>query len=145
MKLIKLALYLLLALSLSACDWFDDDDDDVSGGAGAVQTAVQQSAPSTAANATEETIEYTDNYHHWNPRSWDGRGSSLVLCSDAPKFDSCEIEGRSLRLHGNRDKGRYIWTDYYKKGLKGNIICRDGDKVVGFRTSSSSKMQFGDC
>ncbi|WP_163336147.1 hypothetical protein [Desulfopila sp. IMCC35008] len=144
MKLIRLAFCLTLALSISACDWFDDDDDDVSGGAGETQSAAQPSVQA-ASVSSEDTIEYTDNYHHWNPRSWDGRGSSLVLCSDAPKYDSCEIDGRPLRLHGNRDKGRYIWTAYYKKGLKGNIICRDGDRVDGFRASSSSKMQFGDC
>lgn len=144
MRPVILTSTILLTFFISGCDWFDDDDD-TTGGAGTVQPAVQSTAATVETAAASGEIEYTDNYHHWNPRSWKGRGSSLVLCPGAPKYDSCEIEGRSLRLHGNRDYGRWVWTDYNKKGLKGNIICRDGDKVVGYRTSSTGSIQYGDC
>lgn len=157
MRLVILALYLMLTLSLSACDWFDDDDDENTGGSGttAVHTPVETTSTEATTESTEEASEtvtvdtsgvaYTKNFHHWNPRSWDGRGSSLVLCPGAPKFDSCNLEGRELRLHGNRDYGRWIWTDYNTKGLSGKITCYDGENVVGFEASSTGSLEYGDC
>lgn len=154
MRLVILALYLMLALSLSACDWFDDDDDENDGGAQevvAVHPPVDTVAEPAAQEAAEEVItstegvEYTRNYHHWNPRSWDGKGSSIVLCPGAPKYDSCELDGRPLRLHGNRDYGRWIWTDYRTKGLSGKITCTKDGQTVGFEVTSKSSLQYGSC
>lgn len=157
MRLVILALYLVLTLSLSACDWFDDDDDDTSGGAGTTEAVDQtytgttqaepaaQEAAAEEVSTTTENVEFTDNYHHWNPRSWDGKGSSIVLCPGAPKYDSCELNGDSLRLHGNRDYGRWIWTNYSTKGLSGKIICTKDGQTVGFQVNSERSIEYGDC
>ncbi|WP_163338862.1 hypothetical protein [Desulfopila sp. IMCC35008] len=155
MRLVILALYLVLTLSLSACDWFDDDDDDNSGGVGTPEavdqtyTETPQAEPAEAAeedvSATTENVDYTRNYHHWNPRSWDGKGSSIVLCPGAPKYDSCELNGDSLRLHGNRDYGRWIWTNYNTRGLSGKITCTKDGVTVGFEVTSKSSLQYGSC
>lgn len=154
MRLVILALYLMLALSLSACDWFDDDDEDNSSGGVVDQTYTEETAQAEPAaveeaaeevNASTEGVEYTRNYHHWNPRSWDGKGSSIVLCPGAPKYDSCELNGDSLRLHGNRDYGRWIWTNYNTRGLSGKITCTKDGVTVGFEVTSKSSLQYGNC
>ena len=69
-----------------------------------------------------KTAGASECFHHYNPRSWDGKGTSIVMCPQTPNMRKCVIQrtdGRKLAdmtKHGNRDFGRYIWTLYSTLG-----------------------------
>jgi hypothetical protein len=84
-------------------------------------------------------------FHHWNPTSWDGKGSSIVLCPN-DHMDQCWLNGEKLTKHGNTDTdNRQIWTDYDTPGLFGEVICRKGNKAVKFKVTNTTKIEYGEC
>ncbi len=88
----------------------------------------------------------SDAFHHWNPVAWDGRGVALVMCPSTNGMDACELNGQPLERHGNRDKGRDVWTDYDgPTGQSGTVRCRRGAEQFEFRVSATADLEFGDC
>lgn len=92
----------------------------------------------------EPTVIKKLNHHHYNPAAWKGSGSAVVLCPGAKKMDSCRIGNTKLVEHSRQDKGRYVYTDYKKKGLKGTLSCvRNG--ITYQTTVKANKLQYGQC
>lgn len=143
----QILLTALLAVALIGCA--HNDDDDTHGGTGGVVLDDGKPAPVPIEDPLPKPPEVPVTpkrgaYDHYNPAAWHGRGSALVLCSNAPVMDRCEINGHRLTLHGSRDKGRLVYTDYYKSGLGGTIICTRGNDSWAYSVSSRG-LQYGSC
>lgn len=93
---------------------------------------------------TNDKVYYKMKQHHYNPESWHGKGSAVVLCPGEPKMDSCDIEGDNLKLWPQMDKGRYLYTAFNTKGLSGTLSCTRGNKVYTMEVKGSG-MQYGNC
>jgi len=162
MKMMKLASILLVLIMMTGCDEIDEYFDSESGtedvSVESTEDTAVESTEDTSDESTEDTSdESTDDsssetevidsseYHHYNPNSWEGEGSSIVFCSDSPKYDSCTIDGKSMTLHGSQDHGRDVWTVYKEAHLSGEIICSTGEDSYSFGTFSSSGWQYGSC
>ena len=150
-KAVRLFLVLCFVLSLNGCDdwddWFNNDDDSDSTN----QTDTVTLNDDTSDDASDDTAsddEVTDSetlrYDHYNPAAWHGKGSAIVLCSNSPTMDSCDIDGTSLVQHGSLDRGRVVFTSYNKKGLSGTVTCTDGSTTYTTEVSGSG-MQDGSC
>lgn len=99
-----------------------------------------------ADTSIKEPKEITNNYHHFNPQSWDGRGSSIVLCPGVVRMKACDIDGHVLKEHPNQDNGRWVWTDYGVTGLSGIVTCRGSDgEDYRYEVPKTGDMYYGDC
>lgn len=133
--------------------WFgNDDDDETTEVATAQPAAAEKPKAETEPKKVEPKEEpkstssrYTNYYHHYNPQAWDGKGVAIVLCPKSSKMDSCDINGRSMYLHGSRDKGRYVYTRRGETGTKGTVTCRKGSKFYKIRVKGGRSIQYGKC
>lgn len=94
----------------------------------------------------EEPIgEATSNYHHVNTTAWHGKGTAIVFCPGQAKFDKCSLNGDRWALHGSRDKGRYVYTDYNSPRLHGVLECYRGNDLHQYEIPRKSGVIYGDC
>ena len=93
----------------------------------------------------KKSSSYSNYYHHYNPQAWHGGGVAIVLCPNAKKMDSCDINGRSMYLHGNKDRGRYVYTRRGETGTSGVISCTRGNKEYKYRVKGGRSIQYGSC
>lgn len=79
---------------------------------------------------------------HYNPNSWDGRGTSIVL-APGRRAQSVSIGGRNLTRHGGLDNGRQVWTDYSNRGLGGTANINIGGQTHSYNFSPGAGSSSG--
>ena len=85
---------------------------------------------------------------HYNTASWDGRGTSIILC-EGDTADSVSIGDNALRLHGSLDHGREVWTNGINDGTPNmlglaEVRFTNGD-VERFDINVANSVVRGDC
>ena len=83
-------------------------------------------------------------FHHYNPNSWDGRGSSVVACP-GDNITAASIDGKSMQEHGGLDEGREVWTLYRDPRETGLLRVTINGKVYETRITDTGSMTKGDC
>ncbi len=106
--------------------------------------------PNTGTGVNNATR--SKKYHHFNNNAWKGRGVALIQCPGQALFAGCTVvaEGaeQQMQLHGNRDKGRWVWTIYSSPSISGVVQCRvkGSNTVLEFGPfTRRGSIQYGDC
>lgn len=94
----------------------------------------------------DEPAQNVMRISHYNTHSWDGRGTSIILCR-GDNADEVFIGDRPLSLHGSLDHGREVWTcgrDCPNLLGLGTVRFTNGD-VIRFDVNVANTIVRGDC